>query len=327
MKQRIDYIDRMKGLAIFLVVMGHVYGMAFAQSDDVAYRVISSFHMPLFMFLSGLVACSGVVAPYWGTGKLSKKLKGLLLPLIVFGMCFTTTISKDFLTSLIGFLESPNKNGYWYLMTLAVFYVSLSLYRLNVKQKWYIDVALAIAILGGMFALWKYTAQTKDYFCMLNCGNFYPFFILGVMTTKYNFLDKMHKANWLFSLCIVAYAFLFFVDMPFHALVSLNKHIFLPFCMVYIVVNLFVSRHGATSCWESLLDFIGKRTLDIYVIHYFFISMIHLKDLGNNWEVTDNSLLMFIVAIGLSVVITALSIGVGYILHKGKIIEKFVYGK
>ena len=317
----------MKGMAIFLVVMGHVYGMAFAQSDDVAYRVISSFHMPLFMFLSGLVACSGVVAPYWGIGKLSKKLKGLLLPLIVFGMCFTTTISKDFLTSLIGFLESPNKNGYWYLMTLAVFYVSLSLYRLNVKQKWYIDVALAIAIWGGMFALWKYTAQTKDYFCMLNCGNFYPFFILGVMTTKYNFLDKMHKANWLFSLCVVAYAFLFCVDMPFHALVSLNKHIFLPFCMVYIVVTLFVGRHGAMSYGEKILDFVGKRTLDIYVIHYFFINMIHLKDLGINWEVTDNSLLMFIVAVGLSVVITALSIGVGYILHKGKIIEKIVYGK
>lgn len=178
-----------------------------------------------------------------------------------------------------------------------------------------------------MFALWKYTAQTKDYFCMLNCGNFYPFFILGVMTTKYNLLDKMHKANWLFSLCIVAYAFLFCVDMPFHALVSLNKHIFLPFCMVYIVVTLFVGRHGAMSYGEKILDFVGKRTLDIYVIHYFFINMILLKDLGINWEVTDNSLLMFIVAVGLSLVITALSIGVGYILHKGKIIEKIVYGK
>lgn len=178
-----------------------------------------------------------------------------------------------------------------------------------------------------MFALWKYTAQTKDYFCMLNCGNFYPFFMLGVMTTKYNLLNKMHKVNWLFSLCIVAYVFLFCVDMPFHALGSLNKHIFLPFCMVYIVVTLFVGRHGATSYGEKILDFVGKRTLDIYVIHYFFISMIHLKDLGNNWEGTENSLLMFIVAIGLSVVITALSIGVGYVLHQGRIIEKFVYGK
>lgn len=317
----------MKGMAIFLVVMGHVYGMAFAQSDDVAYRVISSFHMPLFMFLSGLVACSGATTPFWNLKKLSRKLRGLVLPLIVFGMCFTMTWAKDFETGLKCFWESPNKNGYWYLMTLVVFYVFLSLYRLNVKQKWYIDVALAIAIWGGMFALWKYTAQTKDYFCMLNCGNFYPFFILGVMTTKYNLLDKMHKANWLFSLCIVAYAFLFCVDMPFHALVSLNKHIFLPFCMVYIVVTLFVGRHGAMSYGEKVLDFVGKRTLDIYVIHYFFINMIHLKDLGINWEVTDNSLLMFIVAVGLSVVITALSIGVGYILHKGKIIEKIVYGK
>ena len=60
------------------------------------------------------------------------------------------TFSKDFLTGLIGFLESPNKNGYWYLMTLAVFYVSLSLYRLNVKQKWYVDAALAISLWGGV---------------------------------------------------------------------------------------------------------------------------------------------------------------------------------
>lgn len=149
MKQRIDYIDRMKGMAIFLVVMGHVYGMAFAQSDDVAYRVISSFHMPLFMFLSGLVACSGATTPFWNLKKLSRKLRGLVLPLIVFGMCFTMTWAKDFETGLKCFWESPNKNGYWYLMTLVVFYVFLSLYRLNVKQKWYIDVALAIAIWGA----------------------------------------------------------------------------------------------------------------------------------------------------------------------------------
>ena len=34
----------------------------------------------------------------------------------------------------------------------------------------------------------------------------------------------------------------------------------------------------------KILDFVGKRTLDIYVIHYIFISMIHLEDLGKNWE-------------------------------------------
>lgn len=57
MRQRINYIDRMKGMAIFLVVMGHVYFFAFEQSGSVWFDVISSFHMPLFMFLSGLVVC------------------------------------------------------------------------------------------------------------------------------------------------------------------------------------------------------------------------------------------------------------------------------
>ena len=76
-------------------------------------------------------------------------------------MCFTMTFAKDIVSGLIGFCESPNKNGYWYLMTLAVFYVSLSIYRLNFKQKWYIDVALAIAIWGGHVCIMEIYGSDK----------------------------------------------------------------------------------------------------------------------------------------------------------------------
>ena len=61
------------------------------------------------------------------------------------------TWAKDWSSGMVGLLESPSKNGYWYLMTLAVFYVSLSLFRLNVWRKWYVDVGLAIVIWGGVF--------------------------------------------------------------------------------------------------------------------------------------------------------------------------------
>lgn len=37
MSRRINYIDRMKGMAIFLVVMGHVYFFGFEQSDGMKY--------------------------------------------------------------------------------------------------------------------------------------------------------------------------------------------------------------------------------------------------------------------------------------------------
>lgn len=327
MNNRIDYIDRMKGFAIFLVVMGHVLGFSFRQPDAVAGRWISSFHMPLFMFLSGLVASSGIVAPYWSFGKLAKKLRGLLLPLFVFGLCYTFTFSKDILSGMVGFAKSPAKNGYWYLMTLAMFYLSLCLYRLNVKDKWYVNVAMAFVIWGGYFVLWKNFAQTKDYFCILNCGNFYPFFMLGVFATKYGLLERLKKANWLFSVCIVAYALLFCVEMPVYCLLSLNKHIFLPFCMVVVVAYLFVARHGKTSRIEQILEAVGKRTLDVYVLHYFFVSKICLDGLGHELEVTHNSLLLFVFAFLLSLIVTMLSVGIGEVLHKGRLLEKIVYGK
>ena len=162
---------------------------------------------------------------------------------------------------------------------------------------------------------------------MLNCGNFYLFFMLGVFTTKYRLLEKAKNANWLLSVCIVLYAVLFCVEMPIHALDSLNRHIFMPFCMVFVVVTLFLARHGETSRFERILDYVGKRTLDVYVLHYFFISVVHLQDVGKYMEGSGNSLLMFVLAVSLATVITALSVGVGNVLHKGRLIEKLVYGK
>ena len=178
-----------------------------------------------------------------------------------------------------------------------------------------------------MFALWKYTAQTKDYFCMLNCGNFYPFFIIGVFTTKYRLLEKLRKNNWLFSLCVVGYLVLFSVNMPIHSLQSLSRHILMPFCMVVVIVSLFMARENTTCCIERILEYVGKRTLDVYVIHYFFITHIHLG-MVNKWlEETNNVVLSLVLSSFLAIIVTILSIGVGNILHKGKLIEKVAYGK
>ena len=56
-RERIYTIDAMKGLAILLVVFGHSFqGNIINFDDNVVFRVIYSFHMPLFMFLAGLVA-------------------------------------------------------------------------------------------------------------------------------------------------------------------------------------------------------------------------------------------------------------------------------
>ena len=56
MTQRINYIDRMKGFAIFVVVLAHVFLFSFDMGDNLIFKFCASFEIPLFMFVSGFVA-------------------------------------------------------------------------------------------------------------------------------------------------------------------------------------------------------------------------------------------------------------------------------
>lgn len=60
MSKRDDRVDILKGIAIVLVVMGHIIdgnmakGVLSGQAWTIVYNVIYLFHMPLFFVLSGM---------------------------------------------------------------------------------------------------------------------------------------------------------------------------------------------------------------------------------------------------------------------------------
>lgn len=53
---RFDYIDKLRGFAILLVVIGHIY-LPYTReaSNHPVAQMIYSFHMPLFFFISGFL--------------------------------------------------------------------------------------------------------------------------------------------------------------------------------------------------------------------------------------------------------------------------------
>lgn len=65
MKQRIEYLDAMRGMTILLVVYGHIALNCGASVDaPFCWMPISTFYMPLFFFLSGLLSYA-VLPPYF----------------------------------------------------------------------------------------------------------------------------------------------------------------------------------------------------------------------------------------------------------------------
>ena len=87
-KQRIQWIDVAKGLAILIVVLGHCIG----NLTDPVNKIILAFHMPLFFFLSGYCVKVSEIKflPF-----LKKKAIALLVPQITLG---TISTAFDVLT-------------------------------------------------------------------------------------------------------------------------------------------------------------------------------------------------------------------------------------
>ena len=112
--QRLHSIDSIKGLAIFLVVMGHVLAWLYSdyntalQADKPMFlwKMIYAFHMPLFTFISGFLFGFSKFDSLWSyVIKMYKKTKMLLIPYLVCG-------------TLVYLWRGVRPLTYWYLLTL-----------------------------------------------------------------------------------------------------------------------------------------------------------------------------------------------------------------
>ena len=80
---RLFYVDNLRGFLIILVVLGHcIQHLDIDFDHNIVFRYIYSFHMPLFMFISGFVSYKREY--HWTSIK--RRFIQLVIPFIAWAM-------------------------------------------------------------------------------------------------------------------------------------------------------------------------------------------------------------------------------------------------
>lgn len=314
--QRIQYVDRLKGFAMLAVIFGHIYFFSFNDGNNLLVRFVSTFHMPLFMFLSGLVISS---VP--DIKKVFIKCTSFLSPFFFVGLSFALFYYKD--ASV--FFGSNVKNGYWYLFVLSLFYVFLWSLRLVTRfsNKW-VDIIWAVLIYVFLIVL---NLTLSERWCNIlsvyQSRSLWPLFIAGYLFRKYNLTETFLSKNVVFSCSMIGYAVtVYFFTKGYFRVFLLSAFLSVP-TFVYLFKK-FESNHDIVS---NALARIGRHSLDIYIYHFFFVFALRLSGWHEYFIATDNLLLESVIVAILSVTIAYSCIGIGILIRQSEFLEKLIYGK
>ncbi len=283
---RLKYLDALRGFCIFLVLYWHVITYSGA-GDCVLGKFIMSFMLPMFFFISALVGYKEpekfsnykVVWKY-----IKQKIMQLLIP---------TAIIYTFYQFAVGsspmMFFSKGLYGYWFVMALFEVYIFyyLASYLLRKYSKVF-DVVMMVSILFSGF-VGLYLASLQDaaptISVVLNLSSFFiylPFFLLGVMAKKYEkTLFKFLISDKVFAISVVLYAVCFLLNLTVatkdssiivYYLLSAFVLRYLGLIMIFNVFYRSVHFFDTDNWLSRILQLLGKHSLDLYLLHYFFIS-------------------------------------------------------
>lgn len=179
MKQRDGLVDYIKGIAILLVVIGHFIEAFLLDGKDAAlnhwlHNFIYSFHLPLFVFLSGFYIKSSFNQSFRDV--IWKKTKSILWPSIAFWLVCSFEVcvgNAIYGKPILSGIESIT-SSYWFLKLIFVLYILTWIFNKVAKGNIYVHLLLALAFLlvGVNLQTYKVTY-------------FYLFFILGYVCKTY----------------------------------------------------------------------------------------------------------------------------------------------
>ena len=300
MTKRLEWLDAMRGLTMILVVAYHVAQMSFGVNERTSTSLpfLVLFRMPLFFFVSGFLAYKANFEWTWLNAlRLTwKKTKIQVLPTVVFMCVFIILRRPEFWASFEYCMKSPTKGGYWFtwvLLHMFVIYYIACLLQQWISSKW-LNGKYPHSVIWGLFGVSLIVYETlylpdvtfhKDLFfrysSLTKTMNFLPFFLFGNLVHRYwEQAQKVADSSWFYPILTLV-AFVACADIfRWHFLrfewTNLSRTVAMFSLLTMVVV--FFRNYGEWFTHDKpigrWLQYIGVRTLDIYLLHYILLPKI-----------------------------------------------------
>lgn len=329
-RNRIVWVDNLKLFSIFLVVYGHSI-FEFCRTSNVLSDLIYSFHMPLFMTLSGFVS-SKIMN---GIFSIKKKFISFILPCISFG--------------LIYWICGIHSHNFWFLKCLFVcqlcYYLVFRIYSLikpNVCRVLFVYVVVTLVFASFPFIRYLPDNMKLDYMI--------PFFGIGlILKTKFDiirdnllmitigsligfitlfyfwspeFLYANSPSNWLNAKLLLTRGIF---EWDWHSLYCYLYRLSIGCVGTLLMVTLFVNLDNLFSTnrfWLSTAKY-GTMTLEVYMLQHFVVQDNIFKiDISGLNEVLEIPL-----CLAIAIICTIICLIIAKLIRYNKYINFILFGK
>ena len=285
-QQRAIEFDVLKGIAILLVVIGHVYRTslqgAYSALEDILYTV----HMPLFVLVSGYFTQRPPTWTRYGVYSYWKgKVLRLLLPLLFIAELHSIIISGE-----VGLPLQSMVGAYWFTYALflifGVFFFAQGVLHLllssvqkkeqtqNLYTKLYVAGLFLSAVIAELLIAYLYTLNSRlcNGLVLYKIAHLYKYLVLGHIIGKYHNLNEALRSEIAGVIGFIGFCVLFLIRVLGYTFPLQDTLLtILGLGFIYSATCQAIATAQEEKKWIKVLSYLGRISLPIYFIHYFFL--------------------------------------------------------
>ncbi|MDF2685274.1 MAG: hypothetical protein K0S55_455, partial [Clostridia bacterium] len=239
------------------------------------YVMIYSFHMPLFVFVSGYF---------------SKNLEKVTKNALKTGLIY---LFIHIFIDIITVNPVPLLTPYWldwYLLSLFLWRITIKLLH---KVKFIIPISFAAALISGFIPQIGRNLSLSRTFVL------FPFFLIGFFFNKEKIIyikERLSRSKWFFLLSAIISIILFFKNLPIQILYFADNYYSVGTSFpVAFFARFFIIGTAVVMCFCILsiipehkysFTYLGENSLYIFLLHALLVKFVDFIPKNNWWNLT-----------------------------------------